>query len=1381
MLTANYKKYLYSVIININDEKTSFKSIDSIISQSLDFKENTQIILLDMDDNDLLASVNYVEEYPENIVILSKNHISSENQIFDYIKGQYVIFLNEDDSLSKDTLEKVECFINNNAEINLISLPIEPITGNYDLFDQFDEFPEEGLVIDVDNHSIIIDSFNSTFIKSNLLQSFDIDLEEISNKDYGTLLVNKMLLKEKRLALLNTCKYYKQNSSEYLTIDPFSYEKEFFISKLEKYYLNLIEYCKQNYSKVPDFIQTLIIYKLSNFVQNSYQFLDAENEQLLFSKLQEILLNIDDKQILNNTLIEQGISSFLIYLKNGKDSKIELVNNQLLFKSKDYQIDKLNYHPIYILYKNVDNGVLTIRGMLNSHFDSNHLNFEALVEDDEGNCEVIQVLTYDLNQNKSNISTYLNIDWEFKNIFEVKINCDDSDKKISFKVKYDDSTNKLEYIPIIRYAYKSGISEDNNIIYYKNKQFTFSDSNIQVSDRCIFSIIMAIYNTGHYLNQTIDSVINQSLSFEDHVQLILVNDGSQDNSLEICKEYQQLYPNNILVIDQENGGQSSARNHGLEYAKGEYVNFLDSDDYLSENALEEVLSFIEKYGNKTDIVALPIIPFGRYSHNHKLHYKFEKTRLIDLNKEPNNPHLHVSSSFIKRETLGDIRFDTRLISSEDAHLVNLVLLYKKTLGVISTASYFYRKRFDESSTIDTMSFKKEYYTDRLKYHFVELINHCKQTEGHVPKFIQYVLAYDLQWLVKETDNLDMFDNDSERNEFLYYIKEIVNSFDDEVIWNNRNIDDYSLKTFLYYLKKQDEHYEITNNNVLLKVDNRKIDDLACHLLWIDLVKIQNGFLYISGFFNSLINYNRTSIVASKENEDESVEYYPAKQVNYTSRKDLKFLDKTWQYKKNFDIKIPLDNAINSKINLIANFHKNGDNTDFRKDNLKAINLKISFNKHSKFSATAGFLVKEPYIITFENKTFTILEYSYKKLSKLDEEFRNKLEKEKPYGYEEAIKVRKLYTRLYPIVSRIKRNKEIYLFIDRKEIADDNSMHLFKYANTVKDNVKKYLVVSNKSRNYKALSKIGNVVNYDSLKHKLVYLFADKIISTHPYESELNPFFEYGDDRRELFNGLNVANTYFLQHGVTLGNISDWMSKSDKDLSLIVTVSDMERESFFVDGYNFDKNIIETLGFPRYDNLKKDDTKKQILIIPTWRKFLSGQKELFLHSEYYKKINSLINNEELLKYAKENDYKIVFKGHPELEKPFNDEGEKFIDFINIPEQITLSTQDSYQQLFNNSSVLITDYSSVFFDFAYLKKPVIYYQPDEDYHYDESYFDFETMGFGDVIKDENILISKIKEFMENGSKMDSKYQERVDNFFKYTDQNNCQRVYNWIKEH
>ena len=94
-------------------------------------------------------------------------------------------------------------------------------------------------------------------------------------------------------------------------------------------------------------------------------------------------------------------------------------------------------------------------------------------------------------------------------------------------------------------------------------------------------------------------------------------------------------------------------------------------------------------------------------------------------------------------------------------------------------------------------------------------------------------------------------------------------------------------------------------------------------------------------------------------------------------------------------------------------------------------------------------------------------------------------------------------------------------------------------------------------------------------------------------------------------------------------------------------------------------------------------------------------------------------------------------------------------------------------------MITDYSSVFFDFAYIKKPIIYYHPHDDYHYEKSYFDYETMGFGDVITEENELINKINEYILNNCVMEKKYKENVDKFFKYNDNKNCERVYEWIK--
>ena len=98
-------------------------------------------------------------------------------------------------------------------------------------------------------------------------------------------------------------------------------------------------------------------------------------------------------------------------------------------------------------------------------------------------------------------------------------------------------------------------------------------------------------------------------------------------------------------------------------------------------------------------------------------------------------------------------------------------------------------------------------------------------------------------------------------------------------------------------------------------------------------------------------------------------------------------------------------------------------------------------------------------------------------------------------------------------------------------------------------------------------------------------------------------------------------------------------------------------------------------------------------------------------------------------------------------------------------------------------MITDYSSIFFDFSYLKKPLIYYQYGNDYHYDaeNGYFNYRKNGFGPVIDNENELVDKIISFIDNNCEMEGIYKSRVDEFFKYHDQNNSKRCYEWIINH
>ena len=109
-----------------------------------------------------------------------------------------------------------------------------------------------------------------------------------------------------------------------------------------------------------------------------------------------------------------------------------------------------------------------------------------------------------------------------------------------------------------------------------------------------FSVVIACYNCEEYLEETITSLLKQTLPFKENIQVILVNDGSTDNTEEICKEYLNQYPENIIYTYQENQGQAVARNSGLKHATGDYINFLDSDDKFSSNTFEEVLKITPK-------------------------------------------------------------------------------------------------------------------------------------------------------------------------------------------------------------------------------------------------------------------------------------------------------------------------------------------------------------------------------------------------------------------------------------------------------------------------------------------------------------------------------------------------------------------------------------------------------------------------------------------------------------------------------------------------------------------------------------------------------------------------------------------------------------------
>ena len=129
-------------------------------------------------------------------------------------------------------------------------------------------------------------------------------------------------------------------------------------------------------------------------------------------------------------------------------------------------------------------------------------------------------------------------------------------------------------------------------------------------------------------------------------------------------------------------------------------------------------------------------------------------------------------------------------------------------------------------------------------------------------------------------------------------------------------------------------------------------------------------------------------------------------------------------------------------------------------------------------------------------------------------------------------------------------------------------------------------------------------------------------------------------------------------------------------------------------------------------------------------------------------------------------------------------ESFKKYENDYIKIIKAEDINYQQVFEESKLLITDFSSVAFDFAYLKKPIIYYQFDKELffskHYKQGYFEYERDGLGSVIYTDKDIINKIKFYFDNNFKIEDKYLDRINNTFKYTDKNNCKRLVDYLKK-
>ena len=369
---------------------------------------------------------------------------------------------------------------------------------------------------------------------------------------------------------------------------------------------------------------------------------------------------------------------------------------------------------------------------------------------------------------------------------------------------------------------------------------------------------------------------------------------------------------------------------------------------------------------------------------------------------------------------------------------------------------------------------------------------------------------------------------------------------------------------------------------------------------------------------------------------------------------------------------------------------------------------------------------------------------------------------------------------YVITRPYFKRKKIWMFYDKIYKGGDSSEYLYKYAMNKKDGIKKYYLLDKNAVDYKRMKREGyHPLKRSSIMHRLVFLNADMMIVSN---STVFAFNDFHMQNSKYVRGIADFHVVCVQHGLSVQKIALAQQRLRDNTRLYFCASKYEIENLSKPVYNYiGYDALKLTGVPRYDGLVNRN-QKQILISPTWRMqsaLLVSKNEgvardynpNFKETDYFKVYNALINDERLIQAAQQYGYKIVYVLHPIVSPQAQD-----FDQNSYVEIVPATGDMSYEKLFCESSLMVTDYSGVQFDFAYLRKPLIYHHHrDLEAHYEEGTFHYDTMAFGEITHDNDELIELLIDYMAHDCVMKEEYRKRADDFFAFNDNNNCQRIY------
>ena len=862
-----------------------------------------------------------------------------------------------------------------------------------------------------------------------------------------------------------------------------------------------------------------------------------------------------------------------------------------------------------------------------------------------------------------------------------------------------------------------------------------------------FSVISAVYNVGEYIEEYLASLERQTYGLA-NLEVILVDDGSTDGSGDTAEVWAKQFGDKVRVLRQENAGQGAARNAGIAVATGEWVTFADPDDVLADTYFAEVAEFLATQATAPDLLASRLLTFSdditAADNRHALRKNFGRgNEVVDLNRFPNRIHLSAGTAFLPLDRLREagIGFDPRIRPTfEDGHLIGLLLLRSRSpqVGFIPTAEYYYRKRADGTSSVQSAWTRDDKYVAVPRYGYLDLLRQAAEAHGRAPQWVQNTVLYDLLWYFKADSRLIAATGavgPEVQAEFHALCREIFAFIDVETILG------FVISPTAYWLRRA---LVAGYKHVAMRPTEVRLDAVD------DRQRLVRARYTYSGPRPEEAFFWRGREVDPVHEKVRSVEFFG---------RGIAHERIVW---------LPADGTVRIELD--------GRPTPLTTHAPSDLPFQITAAKLAERFGASG-LVRPTTPAAAGGSD--------------------------PSGRRGGVVSTRLgdWTDRDAWTARVARRlarcsaarakyADAWVLMDRQDQAQDSAEHLYRYLKRKRPQVNAWFVLDKSSPDWARLEREGfAMVAYGSMQWRVLLLNARHVVSSHANAFVLSPL------STALYGPMPWRFT-FLQHGVGKDDYSRWLN--DKKIDLLVTTTEAEEKSFSGDEtpYVLTTKEVRRTGLPRHDALLAKAHRltaaevDRILIMPTWRHSLTAglpesmpaeeRRAAFLISDYAQHWFELLRSPELRDLAQRTGRRLSLLPHPNMTP--------LLMSCDLPSHVELLrwADVDVQNVFASTALLLTDYSSMAFEVAFLGRPTVYFQFDRKEFfsgaqpYRRGYFEYERDGFGPVVTSHEGVVAAVERLACAGFEPEREVRERIKTTFGERTGDSCYRAFKAISQ-